>query len=126
MSPEIIILPVNKSSCTETLWTPVMVTRVVLEALHYYAFCTIFFGRPFAQCTSDVTRSVLWYGHARQTHHLVNLFVSKSTTTSATDLLPHQGKARDGILFLDSGIYTTTYGYTGGSGGFAFIPRFFV
>ena len=33
--PEIILLPVDKSSSTETLWTPVMVTRMVLEALHY-------------------------------------------------------------------------------------------
>ena len=118
--PEIILLPVGEISCTETLWTPVMVTRVVLKVLHYYAFCTIFWtsARP-VYSTRD--RSF-----ARHTHHLANLFISKSTITSATDSLPPQAKAREVLLFLDSEIYTATYGYTGGSRGFASISRFFV
>ena len=60
-----------------------MVIRVALEALHLYrAFlCSVYY------CFT----------------HLACMFVSKSTTTNAGESVPPRGKARDVLLFLDSG-----------------------
>ena len=64
MPPEIILLPVDKSSRTKTLRMQVMFTRVVVVALHYYAFSNIFYGRLLSarQVYSghDVSFIVVW------------------------------------------------------------------
>ena len=86
-------------------------------------FFRVIKGHAVSNC---VLNTHVIYIFLQKKHHLANLLVSKSTTTSATHSLPPQGKALDVLLFLDSGIYTTTYGYAGGSKGFAFISRFFI
>ena len=107
MPPQIILLPVDKSSCTETLWMPVMVTCTVLEALHYYAFCTIFYGYPRTRPVSsgrDGFVAVVW-PHTTHPSPGILVFVSNLTTTCTTDSVPPRAKACDVLLFLDIAVY---------------------
>ena len=59
MPPEIVLLLLDISSRKVTLWKPVVVACMVLDALHYYAICTIFFGRLLGQCAPDMTGPLL-------------------------------------------------------------------
>ena len=59
-------------------------TRTALQALNYHTFCTIFYGHTLSQ--------------------LAYFFVSNCITTNAMDSVPPREKARDALLFLDSGI----------------------